>query len=165
MNLLLVRHARAEDRERFAATGQPDSKRPLTAKGTRRMRKAARALRGLVPSIDLLAASSLRRALQTARILAEEYGGIECVQRPELAPGGIAEELIAWLAGQKDVGTACLVGHEPDLSDLLSTLLADPSAGPAKLKKGSVTLIEFSGPAAAAAGRLRWYHSAKDLAA
>jgi phosphohistidine phosphatase len=165
MNLLLVRHARAEDRERFTGTGQPDSKRPLTAKGIRRMKNAARGLRGLVPSIDLLASSSLRRALETAKILAEEYGGIECVQRAELAPGGVAEELIDWLAKQKDVETACLVGHEPDLSDLLAALLADPSAGPAKLKKGSVTLIEFPGPVAAAAGHLRWHRSAKDLAA
>src|SRR5215510_9395412 len=105
MQLLLIRHARAEDRETFAATGQPDSKRPLTGKGIRRMKKAARGLRSLVPSIDLLVSSPLRRAVETARIIADVYGGIRCIERDELAPEAAAEELIDWLAAQRQKGT------------------------------------------------------------
>jgi phosphohistidine phosphatase len=50
MKLLLIHHARAEDRETFSETGPPDSERPLTDKGIRRMKKAARGLRRLVPA-------------------------------------------------------------------------------------------------------------------
>src|SRR5206468_1373417 len=111
MHLLVVRHARAEDRETFAATGEADSKRPLTGKGIRRMKKAARGLRSLVPKIDLLTSSPLRRAVETARIIADAYGGIRFIQRDELAPGAAPRELIGWRAVQRGNRTACIVGH------------------------------------------------------
>jgi phosphohistidine phosphatase len=164
MQLLVIRHARAQDRETFAGTKEPDSERPLTAKGIRRMKKAARGLRSLVPSIGLLASSPLRRATETARIIADVYGGIRIVERDELAPGAAVGELIEWLASRRADDPACIVGHEPDLSELLATLLADRSEQPAKLKKGSATLVKFAGPVAKSKGRLQWYRSAGDLA-
>ena len=58
-----------------------------------------------------------------------------------------------------------LVGPEPDLSSLLSNLLADRSAQPKKLKKGSATLLRFDGgPVASREGSLLWCRSAKELA-
>ncbi len=164
MDLLIVRHARAEDPVCFAATRQPDAKRPLTAKGIRKMKKAACGLRSFVPSIDLLVSSPLRRAVQTAKIIADAYGGIEWVEREELSPGAAPRRLIAWLAAQRDKGTVCIVGHEPGLSDLLSILLDEESEQPAKLKKGSATLLTFEGRIAAREGHLQWHHSAKELA-
>ena len=41
MELYLVRHAIAEDREDFAKKNQDDSLRPLTVKGRKRMQKVA----------------------------------------------------------------------------------------------------------------------------
>jgi phosphohistidine phosphatase len=165
MQLLVVRHARAEDREIFAAMAQPDSERPLTAKGIRRMKKAARGLRSLVPSIDLLISSPLRRAVETARIIGDVYGGVRCIERDELAPGTAPRQLIDWLAAQREKGTACIVGHEPDLSELLRFLLAEKSEQPLKLKKGSASLVTFEGSIAPSGGSLKWYRSAADLAA
>ena len=170
MQLLVVRHARAKDRDKFAATGKPDAKRPLTGEGIRRMKKAARGFRSLVPSIGLLVSSSLVRAVETAHIIADEYGGLDIVERRELAPGQSANELIDYLASkmQRDERDeprpACIVGHEPDLSDLIELLLADASEAPKSLKKGSATLIEFQGSITAGAGRLRWHRTAKELA-
>ena len=164
MDLLIVRHARAQDRDDFASTRQPDEKRPLTAKGVRRMKKAARGLRSLVPSVGLLVSSKLRRSSQTAKIIADAYGGIEWIEQERLAPGASPQQLIAWLAAQPENETACIVGHEPDLSDLLSLLLAEKKDQPAKLKKGSACLLTFAGPVAACAGHLQWYRSAKELA-
>jgi phosphohistidine phosphatase len=164
MLLLLVRHALAEDRKTFAATGQPDSERPLTDKGIRRMKKAARGLRSLVPSISLLVSSPFCRAVETAQIIADVYGPTRYIKRDELAPAAAPQKLIDWLAAQTKDGTACVVGHEPDLSELLAFLLADKSERPAKLKKGSAALLRFSGPVAASKGRLQWYRSARDLA-
>ena len=70
MQLLIVRHAVAEDRERFAATGRGDAERPLTRKGRREFRKVARGLREALPSLDLIASSRLARAIETAAVLA-----------------------------------------------------------------------------------------------
>jgi phosphohistidine phosphatase len=164
MDLLVVRHARAEDRDKFAATGKPDSERPLTPKGIRRMTKAARGLRALVPTIDLLLSSPFRRAVETAQIISEAYGGMEYILRDELSSDPMPERLIAWLAGEKQSGVLCIVGHEPDLSALIESLLTDPSLAPAKVKKGSATLIRFNGPVAASSGRLQWHQSARELA-
>jgi phosphohistidine phosphatase len=165
MDLLVVRHGRAEDRDEFAATGRPDSERPLTPKGIRRMIKAARGLHSLVPSIDLLVSSPLRRAVKTAQIIADIYGDLSSTEREELAPDAGPEGLIEWLAGQRKQGVTCVVGHEPDLSVLIEALLAEKSEVPAKLKKGSVTRLHFKGPIAASSGSMQWHHTARELAA
>jgi phosphohistidine phosphatase len=57
MQLLIVRHAIAMEREEFAKTGRPDSDRPLTDTGRRRMRKNARGLQRISPHPDLIATS------------------------------------------------------------------------------------------------------------
>jgi phosphohistidine phosphatase len=164
MNLLVVRHARAEGRETFATTGKADSERPLTRNGIRRMKEAARGLRLLVPSIDLLVSSPFRRAVETARIIADAFGGVRSVERDELAPEGHPQQLIDWLAAQQRRKTICIVGHEPDLSELLAVLLADRSKQPSKLKKGSATLVRFDGSPSASSASLRWHRSARELA-
>jgi phosphohistidine phosphatase len=128
------------------------------------MKEAAAGLCSLVPSIDLLVSSPLRRAVQTAHIIADAYGGIRYIERDELAPGADPHPLIDWLAKRHGQGTACVVGHEPDLSTLLTVLLSDESELPPKLKKGSASLVRFDGPVAAASGSLRWHRSARQLA-
>jgi phosphohistidine phosphatase len=128
------------------------------------MKKATRGLRSFVPSIDLLISSPLRRAVETARIIADVYGGVRCIERDELAPGTAPQQLIDWLAAQREMGTACIVGHEPDLSGLPTVLLAEKSEQPLKLKKGSASLLTFEGSIAPSRRSLKWYRSAGDLA-
>ena len=164
MQLLIVRHARAEDRDRFAVTRQPDALRPLTRKGIRRMTGAARGLRQLVPSIDVLIASPLRRAIETARIISDAYGGVKWIERDELSPGTGAEQVVRWLATQPQKGVIAIVGHEPDLSELLARVVASKSELPSKLKKGSASLVSFEGAIAAASGKLLWHRTARELA-
>lgn len=62
MELLIIRHAIAEDPVEHAKRGRGDDERPLTAKGVERMRQGAAGLRRLVPRVDVLAASPLARA-------------------------------------------------------------------------------------------------------
>ena len=68
MQLLLIRHAIAEDRFEFARSGQSDYYRPLTDRGRARMAKGAAGLRTLVPDIDVLATSPLTRAVREGAI-------------------------------------------------------------------------------------------------
>jgi len=70
MNLLVVRHAIAEDKERFAATGRSDDQRPLTEEGRAKMRRGADGLRKVARRAHVLASSPLVRARETAEIIA-----------------------------------------------------------------------------------------------
>lgn len=86
MQVLVVRHAIAEQQEEFARTGKDDSQRPLTDDGRRKVRRGAAGLRAVVPAIDVLATSPLLRAVQTAEILAAVYNGRNMVTVKELSP-------------------------------------------------------------------------------
>ena len=87
MQLLVIRHGIAKDRDAWAQTGAPDAMRPLTRRGRRRMRRSARGLARLVEKLDALASSPLVRAKQTAEIVSDAFGGIEIDEAPSLAPG------------------------------------------------------------------------------
>jgi len=65
MDLLIVRHAIAEERDAFSETGKDDAERPLTPGGRRKFKRGARGLRRIAPSIDVLATSALVRAVET----------------------------------------------------------------------------------------------------
>lgn len=156
MHLLVIRHAIAEDRDAYAATGASDDERPLTSFGKRRMRRNAEGLRRAVPQIDLLAASPLVRAQQTARILATEYGVTEIETVESLAPDRHPRELMTWLAKQSPDATVAVVGHEPHVGRLVSWCLAGVDDSAVTFKKGGAALIEFAMKPAARKGRLHW---------
>ena len=145
MHLLIIRHAVAEEREAWAATGEPDERRPLTPDGRKKMRRAARGLRQLAPSISLLGASPLTRAAQTADIIADVWGDLQPVTIGALTPERAPSDFLSWLrdaAPGHDV--IAVVGHEPHLSGLVSWLLtgrADPSL--VELRKGAACLLRF----------------------
>jgi len=163
VRLLVVRHAIAEDRAEFATRHKDDAARPLTPDGRRKMERAAVGLRELVPQIDLLAASPLKRALETAEILAAAYNDVRVERIAELAPGAGVERVIGWLAGQHARGTIAAVGHEPDLSQLVCALLAGASGPFLELRKGAACMLEFSGPVAKAGATLDWFLGPKHL--
>src|SRR5690349_23208472 len=73
MNLLVIRHAIAEDKENFAATGRSDDQRPLTDAGRTKMRRGTQGLRTLIGKVAMLASSPLVRARETAEIRSEEH--------------------------------------------------------------------------------------------
>ncbi|HEX2091644.1 MAG TPA: phosphohistidine phosphatase SixA [Longimicrobiaceae bacterium] len=158
MQLLVIRHGIAEDRTEFARTGQDDSFRPLTREGSRRMRRAARGLRRVVPRLGLLATSPLTRAVQTAEILADVYGGMELTEIPELAPDAHPSILLDRLRSlQVDPAEpVALVGHEPDLGRLASWLLSGQGRSFLPLKKGGACLLGFEELPEAGQAVLRW---------
>lgn len=163
MELLLVRHGRAEDRLQFARSGLDDAERPLTAEGRKRTKIAVRGLRRLLPTLQSVVSSPLLRACQTADYLCSSYD-LPRQLRPELAPDGDRQALLDWLAAQPNQTPIALVGHEPDLGRFAGWLLAGATAPPfLLLKKGACCLIEMPAPIAPGSGRLRWLLSAQQL--
>ena len=155
MELLVVRHAIAEDREAFAATGREDAERPLTADGARKMRRAARGLRGVVPAVDAIVSSPLVRAAETAEILRREFGIDEVQTLDLLAPETPVGEVTRWLA-TADHQVVMFVGHEPQLGRLVTYLVSGLDRSGIELKKGAVCLIDFAEEPTAGGGQLRW---------
>ena len=158
--LLIVRHAIAEDKDRFARTGQHDSLRPLTDDGRAKMRDVAAGLRVIVPEIALLATSPFTRAAETAAIIVEEYAGIEAVELEALEPDATRASFLAWLESLDDLDGDALpvavVGHEPHLSELAGWLITSTDRPVLSLKKGGACLIEFEEAPRAGGGRLAW---------
>ncbi|HUQ21891.1 MAG TPA: histidine phosphatase family protein [Gaiellaceae bacterium] len=110
MRLFLVRHAHSDP-------GDPDSLRPLSARG----RAQARALgEQLAPSEpELVLTSPLLRARETAAAIATGAGG-ELRVDERLAPGASAEAVLAAVAGAS--GSVVAVGHQPDCSNIALAL-------------------------------------------
>lgn len=153
--LLVVRHAIAEERVDFARTGKSDFYRPLTARGQDRMIRAAAGLHSIVPDLGVLASSPLTRALQTADILAEEYGDMP-IEQVESLGSGDSHEFLAWLQDTLGPATTAIVGHEPTLGEWTSWLLSGGMSDFVQYKKGAACLLEFPGVVRPGGAYLVW---------
>jgi phosphohistidine phosphatase len=163
VDLLVIRHAIAGDRREWGQSGKPDEERPVTTEGRAKMRAAARGLAVAIPTIDVLATSPYARARQTADILHAQYGGSEPVEAAVLAHGGSPPEVLAWITRHQDRGVVAIVGHEPDLGELIGWLLSGESAAPVPLKKGGACLLRFDAAPAVGAATLVWLLTPKLL--
>ena len=152
--MLIVRHGIAEDRQAFAQTGRSDGERPLTELGIERMRRAAKALAKLEPTLDLLASSRLERAMQTAELIAARYD-VPLVPIDELDPSASLSQLSDWVRAQEEQ-TVALVGHEPQLSMFVSWLVCGSGRTQLTLKKGGACLVDLPTEIDAGQGVLKW---------
>jgi len=139
MQLYFVRHGRAEDRDLWPA---PDHLRPLTADGINRMQAAAKIMRKLEIAPVTVLTSPLVRARQTAEIVAE---ALDCglVETQALAPGFGVSALAELLPAYPDADSLLLVGHEPDFSLTVESLMA---GGRVTVKKGSLIRVDLFSP-------------------
>lgn len=161
MDLILVRHAIAEERD--YARWPDDSLRPLAANGIARFERGARGLATLVDPPERLFASPYVRTRQTAEILTAEADWPEAEMLDALAATASTAAALDALA-DLDARSAALVGHEPNLSLLAHTLLpADGAAMLEGFKKGGALLIAFDGAPAPNAGRLVWARTPRAL--
>lgn len=159
MELLLVRHAIAH--ERNARRWPDDSARPLSPEGELRARQACAGLRRLLPPPLRLYTSPLLRTRQTALLLSRYAGWPRPLACPELRPGTPPEELFALLRGAPQ--RVALVGHEPDLGELLGACLGAPAAF--VFKKMGVAQLGFRGSVRAGRGELLAFLPPKALRA
>src|SRR6266516_2642055 len=127
------------------------------------MARAPLGLKALIPELDVLAASPYKRAFETAEIIGNAYGDLTVERVAELTPGASVDRVVAWLTGRHARGSVAVVGHEPDLSRLVCTLLADTSRPFLELRKGAACLLEFPGPVGRGAATLDWFLGPKHL--
>ena len=162
MQILIIRHALAEDRETFARRDQDDDLRPLTKKGRTRMKRNAMGLTRLA-NIDLVGHSPLVRAVQTAGIIGEAYPGARVMEVPELAPGRGPETVAHWLGFVSRDATLAMVGHEPDLGELVAWFCTGVAAPFMHLKKGSAVMLRCERPGGPGCAELEWAVTPRQL--
>ena len=153
MQLYLIRHAQAEDR---GEKWPDDAKRPLTEMGTRQMRKAAKGLARLGVRLDVILASPLVRAQETAQLVAAAFDPLPpIVTAVSLVPDGHFTGLLADLQKQARDGCIALVGHEPSLGEFASRLTKARCRF--EFKKGGVCRVDVESIPPAGRGVLRWF--------
>lgn len=138
MLLYLLRHAEAVDE------AKSDAVRELTEKGIEQAYRVGKFCRKnkFIPSIILT--SPLKRAEQTARIVAKEIVNAEFIVDPVLSAGMQPETALDELKAYARFQSLMLVGHEPDFSLLAAHLLGIPLRESLRLRKASLTGIKLN---------------------
>ena len=137
--LWLLRHAEAEPHGTRA-----DAERLLTPRGERQAQAAGHALLRLGATFDGVLFSPKARACQTAELAAAEWSDEQrglLRPYPPLAGGFDAPQAREALSGIPADGRLLLVGHEPDLSRLVTEL----TGGLVDLKKGGLAVVRLEG--------------------
>ena len=151
MHLYLIRHA---DAVPLGEQGiESDEERPLTPHGEEQCKALAQALKRLGVRLDILLTSPLVRARQTA----ERLGAGRAKEFQPLAPGGKKRHLLEQIRERK-ADAVGLVGHNPDLSELVGWFIGDKNAG-IDLDKSGVACVAFDGKPAKGGGVLEWLSS------
>jgi phosphohistidine phosphatase len=148
MNLYILRHASAGVRR---ANPLLDVKRPLDKEGKKHCLQLAYVLNALNIQFDLIVSSPLKRSLQTASMVGTETGyEAQILQSNGLAPSATLKDFQKLLRECSDRENVLVVGHNPNLSSFLGSLLVPTSSPEAKirLRKGSIARVVLTrGPA------------------
>jgi phosphohistidine phosphatase len=137
--LWLLRHAVAEPHGT-----RTDAARRLTTRGEQQARIAGIALARLRVEFDAVLFSPKARARQTAELAAGQWSAAQRKRLRAHAPlaGGFdAAAARAAAAKVAAAGRLLLVGHEPDLSDVVAQL----TGGQVNLKKGGLAVVRLDG--------------------
>ncbi len=148
IELHLLRHAHAGDPMAWKGL---DADRPLSGKGEKQAERLGRFLKDVGFRPDAIITSSKVRAAQTAEIVARHLG-IPVTTDERLAGAIDLAGVEAILRHAGDPTRPVLVGHDPDLSDLLEELTGLPGL---TMKKGAFVRIDAE-RLEPAAGTLRW---------
>lgn len=161
MNLYLLRHAPAED---FGERFPNDSERPLTAAGEKEMFRVAEGIKQLELKFDLILTSPFLRAQRTAEIVAEvcQSGAFRLSENLASGenPDGIIRELKHDSSGLKHI---LLVGHEPDLSRLVSLLTTGGPGLSLNFKKAALCRLKLDELRVGRCANLKWLLTPEQL--
>ncbi|MCA9537827.1 MAG: histidine phosphatase family protein [Myxococcales bacterium] len=144
--LLIMRHGKSS----WSDPGLSDDERPLKQRGrdaAERIGHEAKA-RGLVP--DRIVSSKAKRARQTARLFAEASGFDGSIEKTgRLYFTGLKKHLKVINEQPDTVERLMIVGHDPDLEDLVHALLGEHIA----LPTGTLVALAWPGEHWADLGR------------
>lgn len=143
MNLYLMRHANAGIAR---GNAEIDSKRALIKEGKEQCMLMALALGAMKVSIDAVVSSPLKRASQTAQLVATELGYENRVElNPALAPTGTYvafQQMLGDYAARGCEGVLA-VGHNPNLFHFLGRMITGNGGAAIRIRKGTVIRVDL----------------------
>jgi len=157
MDIYFLRHANAGEPKLSPAK---DEKRPLDKLGIEQSHDVGRALAALDVTVDAVLSSPLKRAMQTASVVANEIGHEEkVIGDAALKPGGTYEQFQELVGRYSRKEAILVVGHNPNLTEFLNKVVSGGAPLTAlELKKGSIAKVEKTGRKPAV---LRWFMTPK----
>jgi phosphohistidine phosphatase len=152
MELFLMRHAEAESRDLYPDDGE----RPLTERGRQQQERVVSALIPLLQPLHYLLSSPLRRARQTAAIVATAMQGGPVVEETSVLAGDCTLGTVLDLLHRypRDARLLC-VGHEPHMSKLSAVFLDGEGHSTIAFQAGALLGLTFSGHPTPGRGTLR----------
>lgn len=141
MIIYFVRHASAGQKK---LSGKKDEKRPLDSDGVQQCTQMGRILSSMEVGVDAIISSPLKRATQTAALIANEIGyegklHIENALRPEAKYDHFRDMLRDYSKNE----SIMVIGHNPNFSDFLGrTVAGNGERAHLDMRKGSVARIE-----------------------
>ena len=162
MNVFVLRHGEAGT---HITMPSKDSERPLTESGRDDIESVATSLRNLRVGFDRIVTSPLKRAKETAEIVANAYeeNAPKLEIWEELRPEGSRQEAIQRLSRLRQDADVLLVGHEPFLSSLVAEMISGSASTRITLKKGGVAKVQILSFAPKPSGELRWLLTPRHL--
>jgi phosphohistidine phosphatase len=144
MILYFLRHASAGKK---MLNPKKDERRPLDQEGILQSRYMGRMLANLDVQPELIVSSPLKRALQTASLVANELAYESPVQTDDaLLPESGFDQFRSMLARLKKYETVIVVGHNPSFTEFLTRTISNGSGAPqVEFKKGAVAKVEMEG--------------------
>ncbi len=144
MNLFVLRHGLAV--EQSIPSFKLDRDRPLTSEGRKKTERIAALLKQLEINFDIILTSPYLRARQTADIVSDALGASKAlVISQNLVPGTSLRRVVEELNERRtQITNALIVGHEPDLSGLISVLVTGKPGLALELKKGGLCKLEIA---------------------
>jgi phosphohistidine phosphatase len=142
MQIFFLRHANAGEPKLNPAK---DEKRPLDKLGIEQSHDVGRALAALNITVDVILSSPLKRAMQTASVVANEIDHEEKVLTDNaLRPGATYEQFQDLLRRYSRKDAIMVVGHNPTMTEFLSKMVG-AVPGTLEMKKGAIARVEKEG--------------------
>ncbi len=142
MLVYFLRHASAGDPKKDPLK---DEKRPLDRDGVEQCGQVGRALAVLETHVDVIISSPLKRATQTASLVANELAYENKIELdPSLRPDATFAHFRDLLTKYGSQEAIMVVGHNPNLSEFLGRLIGGGSRAGIDLKKAAVARVEVN---------------------
>ena len=151
MIVYFLRHASAG---KSTLNPKKDEQRPLDEEGILQARYVGRVLANIDVQVDQIVSSPLKRARQTASLVANELAFESALQIDDgLRPDAGFDQFQAMLARYRKHEAIMVVGHNPSLTEFLTKSIS-AGAGDTQIdfKKGAVAKVDVSGRT----GTMQW---------
>jgi len=146
---------------------EKDAMRTLTPEGRRKLRQVTKAMHAMDVVFDRIISSPYLRAMETAELVAASFkNGPKVESSKTLTPAGTPSQVVEMLHRLVPApGSVLVVGHEPNLSSLVSVLVGGHYNACVVFKKGGLCRLCIDPLSPRPKASIEWLLTPKQMAA